>query len=154
MTRDKNQQTSRSWGTPGEMLSARNGKPSCGCWLTSSASGQLCQRRHAGDTVFKDISLTGADVYWLAAYALTGKSGDLVAAQNRLREAIYNGYIVNLPTLHWETLYVNTSRGSPASQPRRCDAAPSVAITRMLPTASETSPGDPRRPSLPRSTPA
>jgi hypothetical protein len=45
----------------------------------------------------------------------------------------------------------------PPRQPRRCAAAPSspsLAVTRMLPTASETSPGDPRRPSLPRPTPA
>jgi hypothetical protein len=59
---------------------------------------------------FDGARLTGADASWLAERS--GRTG-----------------VGSVPNLHLETLYVNTSRGSPASQPRQCDAAPSVAIS-------------------------
>lgn len=41
---------------------------------------------HRGqESAFKGVRLTGADVFWLAAYAMAGPRGDVAAAQERLR---------------------------------------------------------------------
>ncbi len=45
------------------------------------------------ESSFKDISLTGADVFWLAAYAWAGPDGDLAAAQELLRTLTGKRYL-------------------------------------------------------------
>ncbi len=51
--------------------------------------------------------MSGADAFWLAAYALAGPNGDVVAPQEQLRTtAAPSGRLVNLSSLHLEGAFL------------------------------------------------
>jgi uncharacterized protein YjbI with pentapeptide repeats len=52
-------------------------------WVASAPDGQ----RDLDESVFRHVRLTGAEVFWLAAYALAGPEGDLEAVAVQLRDA-------------------------------------------------------------------
>lgn len=55
-----------------------------------------------GDSHFKGVKLTGADVFWLAAYALAWPAGDVAESIEELR----SGYGVKVPALHVDAAYL------------------------------------------------
>jgi hypothetical protein len=76
-----------------------------------------------GDSLFTDVRLTGADMFWLASSALAGPDGGVVASEQWARAAeqlraasaaskaaVARGAgALDLSALHLETLYVNTA---------------------------------------------
>jgi hypothetical protein len=61
-----------------------------------------------GDSFFKDVSLTGADVFWLAVLELAGSMGDMAQAEVELLDVTMYGplfYLEN-PTEH-DRAYMN-----------------------------------------------
>lgn len=70
-------------------------------------------------SVFNDVRLTGAEIFFLAAYALAGPEStgdDIEQAAAGLRDP-HNPLDLDLSTLHLETLYVNPSRNSTLTSP-------------------------------------
>jgi uncharacterized protein YjbI with pentapeptide repeats len=69
-------------------------------WVESAPAGQ----RDLDQSVFSARRLTGADVFWLAAYTLAGPLGDLDEAGAHLRAAAADAYVhfFSLPSLHLE----------------------------------------------------
>src|SRR5579859_5197816 len=60
-----------------------------------------------GDSHFKDVELTGADVFWLAVLALAGPGGDVFQAEKQLRlpaENILERIKVDLSSLRLEAV--------------------------------------------------
>jgi uncharacterized protein YjbI with pentapeptide repeats len=63
-------------------------------------------RREQGDSDIQAVELTGADVFWLAAYALAGQEGDAAAAQEEVRAASQEHIPLDLSTLHLEEMHL------------------------------------------------
>jgi uncharacterized protein YjbI with pentapeptide repeats len=59
-----------------------------------------------GNSVFSGVYLAGADVFWLAAYALTGDEGDITSVVERSRIESFD----NLSNLHLEGANLSYAR--------------------------------------------